>query len=129
MRYLKFNTVGVAGFAVQLLALAVCLRLGMHYLAATAIAVESAILHNFVLHERWTWHDRPAAGRTRLARLARFHLLNGLVSLVGNLAIMRVLVGGLAVPPLAANLIAVLVCSAVNFLASDRVVFGRGRQY
>jgi dolichol-phosphate mannosyltransferase len=123
MRFLKFNSVGVAGFVLQLAALAVLLHFGLHYLVATALAVEAALLHNFVWHERWTWRDRPAAGHSRLGRLWRFHALNGLVSLVGNVLLMRVLVGTFGLPAIPANLLAVVACSLVNYFASDRIVF------
>jgi dolichol-phosphate mannosyltransferase len=123
VRFVKFNSVGVAGFVLQLAVLGTLLHAGAHYLAATVVAVESAILHNFFWHERWTWRDRPSAGRGRLDRLRRFHALNGLVSLAGNVLLMRLLVGTFGVPPIAANVIAVLACSIVNYVAGDRVVF------
>ena len=44
LRWLKFNLVGGLGIVVQLVALAL-LRRWMHYLAATALAVELALLH------------------------------------------------------------------------------------
>jgi len=122
-RFLRFNSVGVAGFALQIGVLSVMVYLGLHYLAATALAVEAAVLHNFFWHERWTWADRPATGRGRLVRLGRFHALNGVVSLVGNLVLMRVLVGTFGVLPIPANLLSVLACAAVNYLGSDRIVF------
>lgn len=122
-RWLVFNAVGMAGFGLQLGLLAVLLDAHVHYLAATALAVEAAVLHNFVWHEQWTWRDRPASGAARAARLWRFHLLNGLVSLVGNLAIMRVLVGMLEMPAVPANLVAVVVCAVLNYLAGERLVF------
>lgn len=122
-RFIKFNSVGIVGFAVQLGVLALLLHFGVHYLAATALAVEAAVLHNFVWHQRWTWRDRPATGGSRLARLWRFHALNGLVSLVGNVALMRVFVGAFGMPTIPANLLAVLACSLVNYFASDRLVF------
>jgi putative flippase GtrA len=128
MRFIRFNAVGVIGFVVQLAVLTILLRAGAHYLVATAIAVEAAVLHNFAWHDRWTWRDRPAPGSVRLGRLGRFHLLNGLVSLVGNLAIMRLLVGTFGVPTLPANLLAVLVCAAVNYATSDRLVFSTRSQ-
>ena len=125
MRFLKFNGVGIAGFAVQLTVLAALVHLGVHYLAATLVAVEAAVLHNFFWHERWTWRDRPAEGRGRLDRFWRFHALNGVVSLVGNLALMRLLVGTLGMPAIPANLLAVIACSVLNYFASDRMVFAR----
>jgi putative flippase GtrA len=123
LRFLKFNGVGAIGFALQLGLLALLLHLGLHYLAATAIAVELTILHNFYWHERWTWRDRPADAPLRLRRLWRFHAANGLVSLTGNLVLMRLLVGLAGMPPLPANLLAVLACALINFTASDRLVF------
>ena len=122
-RFLRFNGVGVLGFALQLGLLALLLRVGVHYLAATALAVELTILHNFLWRERWTWSDRPAGGRHRLRRLGRFHAANGLLSLAGNLILMRVLVGVVGMPPVPASLLSVLACALVNFAASDRFVF------
>ena len=89
-RWLRFNAVGVMGFAVQLLVLGVLVSgLGLHYLPATGLAVEAAVLHNFVWHEVWTWRDRPSSAFTvRLKRLFRFHLANGAASLAGNLILM-----------------------------------------
>lgn len=124
-RFVRFNSVGVAGFVLQIALLTVLVSLGVHYLIATALAVEAAVLHNFFWHERWTWADRPAGGRARLIRLARFHALNGAVSLVGNLLLMRLFVGALGIPAIPANLLSVLACAAVNYFGSDRVVFAR----
>jgi len=98
--------------------------LGLGYLTATALAVEAAILHNFFWHERWTWADRIGSlpeGRT--GRLVRFHFTCGAVSILGNLALMQALVGRMHVPYLAANAIAISLCSLLNFLAADRLVF------
>lgn len=122
-RFLRFNGVGVAGFVLQIALLTVLVSFGVHYLVATALAVEAAILHNFFWHERWTWSDRPAGGRARLLRLGRFHALNGMVSLAGNLLLMRLFVGAFGMPPIPANLLSVLACAAINYFGSDRVVF------
>jgi putative flippase GtrA len=125
LRWLKFNFVGGIGIAVQLGAL-VFLRSLLHLdtLLATALAVETAVIHNFLWHERFTWRDRPASRwQDSLLRLAKFNASNGAVSLVGNLAVMRALVGELGVNYVVANLIAVTVCSLANFLLSDRLVF------
>jgi putative flippase GtrA len=123
VRFWRFTLVGLLGFAVQLTVLALLVRLGVHYLAATGVAVEAAVLHNFVWHERWTWADRAPAPDSRVARLWRFHLLNGSVSLGGNLLIVRLLVGGVGLSPLAGNIVSVLACAAINFAGADRLVF------
>ena len=121
-RWFRFNAVGAIGIVVQLAALwFLSVFLGIHYLAATFVAVELAIVHNFLWHERWTWSDRQTPGAIR--RLLRFNLTTGLVSLVGNLAFMPLLVQLFRLGVLPANLMAITICSLANFLLADRVVF------
>lgn len=94
------------------------------YLLATGLAVEIAVIHNFWWHERYTWADRPAARPIQsLIRLAKFNASNGAVSIVGNIVLMRLLVGELKFKYVVSNLVAILLCSLVNFLLSDRFVF------
>jgi putative flippase GtrA len=125
LRWMKFNAVGGIGIGVQLAALAVFRSwLKLDYLLATALAVEIAVIHNFVWHERFTWADRPAARFAHsLIRLAKFNATNGAISIVGNLVMMRLLVGKLRFNYILANCAAIMVCSLVNFLLSDRLVF------
>jgi putative flippase GtrA len=124
LRLAKFSLVGGIGIGVQLAMLAVLTELRMNYLLATGLAVESAVLHNFVWHRRFTWRERTQpAEREMLGALLRFHLSNGMISLLGNLLMMRWLVGFLHIPVLMANLLTITMCWAANFLASDRWVF------
>ena len=124
-RWIKFNAVGGIGIGVQLAALAVFRSwLKMDYLLATGLAVEIAVIHNFLWHERFTWADRPAAHRTQsLFRIAKFNATNGAVSILGNLVLMRLLFGKLKFNYIASNCVAIVACSLLNFLLGDRVVF------
>jgi putative flippase GtrA len=125
MRWLKFNAVGALGIGFQLAVLFV-LKSGFHlsYLPATALAVEAAVVHNFLWHERYTWADRvQPSWRKSLPRLLRFNLSNGGVSIVGNLALMKLLVGVGHLNYLAANGVAIALCSLANFLVSEEWVF------
>lgn len=123
-RWLNFNLVGALGIFVQVLVLAALTGwLGVHYLTATALAVESAVLHNFWWHEKWTWADRRGNGASVLQRLLAFNFSNGVISLGGNLVVMRLLTGELGLHYLPANLLAITLCSVINFLSCDRFVF------
>jgi putative flippase GtrA len=182
VRWCKFNLVGAVGIFVQFGVLFLLKSvLHFNYLAATALAVEVAVVHNFFWHERFTWADRtksrPSLGRhasgaeTRnrpstlfaalkrfatqrlcclslprlslrgpslcglsmcrlslrggsFARFVRFNLTTGLVSIAGNLGMMQVMVGRVHMNYLAANGIAIAVCSLLNFVVSDGWVFG-----
>jgi putative flippase GtrA len=126
LRWLKFNAIGIVGAALQLWVLHLFIRSGAGYLSATAVAVEAVVLHNFAWHQRFTWADRPTEDlAAAMGRLIRFHLSNGAVSIVGNVLLMRWLVGGFRISVTIANLIAILTCSLVNFLLGDRFVFRR----
>ena len=137
VRWWKFNFVGAIGIGVQLAALFLLKTvLGFDYLFATAFAVEAAVVHNFVWHEQFTWIDRikldqikqqriDLSWRQSLPRFLRFNLTVGAVSLVGNLALMKVMVGEGHMNYLLANAIAITLCSVANFLVSDEWVFER----
>jgi putative flippase GtrA len=167
IRWLKFNFVGAIGIGVQFGALFLFTSVfHLHYLAATALAVEAAVVHNFLWHENFTWVDRvtpdrvtpdrvtparvapdPAEGgrtpagraamgtvavlrsqfRPSLARFARFHLSTGVISLLGNLGLMKMLVGQGHMNYMLANAIAVCICSLANFLVADGWVFDASR--
>ena len=134
-RWCRFNLVGGIGIVVQFAALFLLKSLlGFNYLVATTIAVEAAIVHNFVWHEQFTWVDRvkskasdSSADRPTwlpsFIRFLRFNFTTGAVSLLGNLALMKVMVGRGHMNYLLANAIAIVLCSAANFLVSDGWVF------
>jgi putative flippase GtrA len=118
--WMRFNVVGLGGILVQLLALKLLREgLGMNYLWATALAVEIAVIHNFLWHWRWTWRERGVDG----SRFLHFQCTTGFVSIAGNLFGMSLLSGVFHLPLLAANLLSIAMTYAFNFLAADRYVF------
>jgi putative flippase GtrA len=113
--------VGLLGFGVQLATLWALITLaGWPWLPATVVAVEFAVLHNFVWHYHVTWRDRGVAPA---GRFVRFNLANGLMSIAGNTVLMAIFVGVVGMPPLAANALAVVTMTVVNFVVADRWVF------
>lgn len=121
-RFFRFSAVGAIGVVVQAATLAILLRIsGLHYLLATAFAVETAVLHNFAWHKRWTWADR--VGSQAMMTLLKFNVTTGAASLIGNLVLMFLLVGVLNLKPQVANLMTIAVCSLLNFALADRFVF------
>jgi putative flippase GtrA len=123
IRWGRFNLVGAMGMVLQLAALALFNHwTGGRYLLSSIAAIEITLLHNFTWHLRYTWRDRRNH-TTQLAQLMRFHLSSGLVSLVGNLVLMRILVQEARLPLLVSNSIAILCCSIVNFCLGDNWAF------
>ena len=117
-----FNAVGLGGFAVQIGAIALLTRqCGWPAFLATAAALELAALLNFVVHNRWTWRDRPPTGvREWLRRYGRYQVAKT-TSLAANLAITALLIHA-GLPAEIANTAAVLTCAIPNYLAFERYV-------
>ncbi len=129
-RWMKFNVVGGIGIGVQL-AVLLYLKSGFHlsYLLATALAVEATVVHNFLWHERFTWADRGhMTWRQSTLRLLRFNFTSGAVSILGGVVLMKLLVDPAHLNYLMANAITIPACSVVNFVVSDRLVFGESDQ-
>jgi putative flippase GtrA len=123
IRWCKFNLVGAMGMVVQLTALAIIDRFARgHYLYATAAAVEITLVHNFIWHLHFTWRDRRDGSVP--VQFLRFQVSNGMVSLLGNLALMPMLVAGARIPLLVSNGIAILCCSIINFCLGHKWAFG-----
>ncbi len=123
VRWCKFNMVGAVGMVFQLTMLAVFIRWTKgHYLFATAAAIELTLVHNFVWHLNFTWRDRRD-GSALVCQFLRFNASNGLVSMLGNLALTRLLVQGFRVPVLIANGFSVLACSVINFCIGHNWAF------
>jgi len=124
-RWLKYNAVGAMGLAVQLLTLALLIRIfRTPFIWATALAVETAVLHNFFWHWRWTWADRRRDGLTGMAAtLLRFNLSNGMISIFGTVLCTGILTGILKLDPLLSNVLSLVPCCIINYLVSDRLIF------
>jgi len=129
IRWVKFNAVGALGAAVQLSSLALFNRwtAGNHYLCASAAAIEITLLHNFIWHLNYTWRDRRHSA-SPVRQLVRFHLSIGMVSMVGNLVLMRLLVRETHLPLLVSNAIAILCCSMANFRLGNSWAFAATAQ-
>jgi len=130
-RFVRFSIAGLGGFAVQIVTLAALTHLlGVHYVAATIVAVEAAILVNFLQHEHWTWGARVRGcegagvrGAGMLGRLLKFNALTAVTSILGSVVVTTFLVETASMVPIVANSISVIVLGALNFVGSDRFVF------
>ena len=122
-RFSRFLLVGAMGMALQLTALALFHRqLPNHNLWTTAAALELTLLHNFTWHLHYTWPDRRAS---RLRQCLRFHLSNGLLSMLGNLTIVAILLRTTHLRLMLANIIAIAACSLANFYLGNLWAFAQ----
>jgi putative flippase GtrA len=127
-RCVRFLLTGFAGFLCQIAVLWLLNSLlSVNYIVATTVAIELAIVFNYVLHENWTWQDRRVTTiRERCLRLARFNAMTAITSVAGGVFITALLVESLGLPPVAANSISVIALGIVNFAGANSLVFRAG---
>jgi putative flippase GtrA len=131
-RLLSFATVGVTGLVVNTLLLVFFAEaLDLHYLLAVALATQGSSLWNFAWTESLVFGDRTDQSQGRGARLIGYLLMNnGMLLLRGP--VLALLVSGLGIHYVAANLISLVAMTLVRYLVADRLIWspqqGSGRQ-
>ncbi len=119
-RFLRFGVVGFMGVGVNLTLLFV-LTAWAHffYLISAGMAVEAAILSNFLLNYRWTWGDRRGSA---LRCMFKFHSVS-LVGLAVNLGVLAALTQGTHLHYLLSDFLGVGLATVWNFYANDLWTF------
>jgi dolichol-phosphate mannosyltransferase len=126
-RALRFMAVGLSGVLVSFAVLFVLHGLlGMDDLLATAIAIQVAIVTNFVLNDQYTFPDRRM-GSWWIARLGMFELVS-LAGAVVNLTVTFLLAYLIGMNYLLAQFIAVLVAFGVNYGGNLNFTYAGGRR-
>ena len=120
LRLVRFGIVGASGFVVNEGLLYVghgVFRLPL--LLASVLAIECAIVTNYLLNDRWTFQHR----RPTLMRFVRFNAVS-LVSLVVNLAVLGLLTRFTRLDYRAANAVAVAAASGANYVLNVYWTYG-----
>ncbi len=119
-RLIKFAMVGSSGVVVNNGVLFVLHGLmGLALPAASVMAIESAIVTNFLLNDRWTF----AQAKPTLGRFLRFNLVS-LGAMVVNLVVLTTLVDLAGLHYLVANLVGIGAAFSWNFLINVRWTWG-----
>ncbi len=120
IRILKFGVVGGSGVVVNMGALAI-LRLipALPLPIRSPIAIEIAIITNFILNYYWTWNDRKSEekGHKRFTFL-KFNLSSGAIAAIFNYLPLLLFVNQLNWNEDFANFIGIGMASVANFLIS-----------
>lgn len=110
----QFLLVGAVGVVVNALVLMVLYDwMALPLVAASVVATELAIVHNFVLNDRWTFRRRSLA----LGRMLRFQIVSA-GGLVLGTTILWLLVTQLTVHYLVANLLSIGMATSWNYGAN-----------
>ena len=69
----KFAVVGTIGFIINTFILIFLKELGVHPAIGSALGAECAIISNFFLNNRWTFHDRIVRGKQLIGKFLQFN--------------------------------------------------------
>ena len=120
-RMLAFALIGVSGLLPNQLALWLLAGVaGVHYLPAAVAANLIAVGWNFALTDTLLYRNRRH--RSLASRLTRFFVL-GNIDLLLRIPLLAVLVDGLHMGVLAANLVTLLASFVLRFLILDKVIY------
>jgi len=118
-RFLRFGTVGMSGMIVDNFVLLLLNKiLGIDLLPSKVVAVAIAIANNFVWNDLWTFHDAANLfqdWRSTLVRFIRFAIACSFGAVI-NIGILYLLKQNLGMHLLLANLIAIAVSTAWNYM-------------
>ncbi|MGY2083184.1 glycosyltransferase [Blastococcus sp. SYSU DS0539] len=125
----RFAAVGALGTMVNLAVMALLIAgpLPVNYVLAAIVAAEVSILHNFVLQERFVFHDLRDGAHGRPRRLAQHLVFNNAEALI-RLPFLVLLVETVPVGPVLAQAVTLAVAFLVRFLFMSRVVYRPRRQ-
>lgn len=128
-RFLRFGVVGVSGVAVnQGLLMFLHGSLGWPLLLSSVIAIETAILNNFLWSSVWIWRYDYGGSLWRLfQKLVQYQAATLFTSMVVNAGVLSGLVYGFSLDYRLANLAGIAAGMGVNFLAGEFWVFRDAR--
>jgi putative flippase GtrA len=123
VQLIKFSMVGATGYVVNLSVYTALVKgAGVHYIPAAVLAFCVAVTNNFLLNRHWTF--RAGDGHAGF-QAARF-LTVSLVALAFNLAVLETLVSVAGFEKVAAQALAILAATPLNFVGNKLWSFRRG---
>jgi putative flippase GtrA len=92
---------------------------------ASMMAIEIAIIHNFIWYRQWAWKDRGGiTGRPGFLRqLFAYNVATGVVDFTMNVSVLWALSTFLHVHYLIANILGMIAGPFIKFWINDRMIF------
>ncbi len=117
VRFLKFLTVGATGILINMgILYALTEWAGWYYLISSVIAIETAILNNYFLNDRFTFSNLPSApSGKKLFRLLKYNLVS-LGGMTLNVGLLWFFTSVFGVYYLIANLIGIVSVTVLRYL-------------
>jgi dolichol-phosphate mannosyltransferase len=121
-RFSRFGVVGGFGALVNTAILYFLVHYGnWNHMAAAVVATEVAILSNFAMNDRWTFHD-ALPGKGWINRMAHYNAI-ALGGALISLGVLAALTLGIGMHYLLANLVAIGAGTIWNYVVNSRLTW------
>jgi dolichol-phosphate mannosyltransferase len=120
-RIIKFGLVGLSGVVVNTVILGVLTELAqLNYKWSSLIAIQIAIISNFIFNDKWTFVDRKKQSLTK--RFLSFESIS-IIGAVINWALLIACTELLGIHYLISNLIGILIAFIWNYIANNKLTW------
>jgi len=121
IRLIKFGIVGTSGIFINQGILILCVKyFNIDYRIGSLIAIETAIISNFLLNYHWTWNDRKSK---KFVAFIKFNISSFITAFFLNWITLVFLTEVMNIQYWISNLAGIAVAAAVNFLISNFLIF------
>lgn len=124
-RILSFQFIGWIGTAVNLAVLWLCYDvLDWPLLVSGALAIEVAIIHNFVWYYFWTWNDRVVYTlRDFLTLFVRYNIFTAAIDFFIRLGILWVLTEYFGIHYIISDIAGMFIAPLLKYITNDAYIF------
>ena len=124
-KFIKFGIVGASGVFVNqgvLMLLGSITSISLEF--RSPIAIEIAIVSNFLLNYHWTWRDnRDSSNKKRRVQFLQFNASSGITAITCNYIPLLIMVRHFNLNENISNIIGIILASGINFLISHFYTF------
>jgi dolichol-phosphate mannosyltransferase len=126
-RMIKFSIVGVIGAGINTGFLWILTDLaGLYYLFSSVVAIEIAIMMQFMMNDRWTFRDRKTTGAGQfIKRIFKSNLWRS-GGLAVNVGILYLFTAYIGVYYLLSNIFGIICAFSLNYILESRLTWGIG---
>lgn len=124
-RILSFQLIGWIGTAVNLFILWLCYDLlSWPLLVSGALAIEIAIIHNFIWYYCWTWNDRVSFTIQNFFTLfVRYNIVTAAIDFVIRLGILWILTEYVGIHYLISDVVGMFIAPLLKYITNDAYIF------
>lgn len=112
-QFVRYGVVGITNTLVFLAAYAICVHLGVWYIAASAIGYTAGSINGYILNRRWTFRAGHLSHTTSAGR----YTVVQIVAALANLGLLYVFVDGLGANRIVGQVIVIVIVQLLSFLA------------